>query len=103
MLDRSRMHLGRVMGIQHIPRLVLMIFGFFSRRILLDLGGHGFPVGWSRCLYFMVYDYVQYAWGAAMLAQLYHDVHLMVYREYASLYARVKLLHIWAWEHIAIT
>ncbi|XP_059066112.1 probable leucine-rich repeat receptor-like protein kinase At5g63930 [Cryptomeria japonica] len=94
MLDRSRMHLGRVMGIQWISRLVLVICGFLSGRIIPDLGGHGFPVGWSRGLYFMIHDGVQYAWGAAMLAQLYHDMHLVVYREYASLSAGVTLLHI---------
>ncbi|XP_059070759.1 protein MAIN-LIKE 2-like [Cryptomeria japonica] len=103
MLDRSRMHLGRAMGIRHIPHVVLVICGFFSRRIIPDLKGHGFPVGWRKCLYFMVHDGVQYAWGAAMLAQLYHDMHLVVYREYASLSVGVTLLHIWAWEHIAVT
>lgn len=56
MLDRSRMHLGRAMGIRQIPQLVFMICGFLSVRILPDLGGHGFPLGWSRCVYFMVQD-----------------------------------------------
>lgn len=46
MLDRSRMHLGRVMGIRQIPWLVLVICGFLSGWILSDLGGHGFPLGW---------------------------------------------------------
>ncbi|XP_059066361.1 protein MAIN-LIKE 1-like [Cryptomeria japonica] len=103
MLDRSRMHLGRAMGVRRIPRLVLVICGFQSGRIIPDLGRHGFPLGWSRCLYFMLHDGQQYAWGVTMLAQLYHDMHLVVYREYASLSAGVTLLHIWVWEHIAVT
>ncbi|XP_059065331.1 protein MAIN-LIKE 2-like [Cryptomeria japonica] len=103
MLDRSRMHLGRVMGIWQIPRLVLVICDFLSGWILPDLGGHRFPLGWSRCVYFMVHDGVQYAWGFAMLTQLYHDMHLVTYKEYVSLSAGVTLLHIWAWEHIVVT
>lgn len=51
----------------------------------------------------MLHDGQQYVWGTTMLAQLYHDMHLVVYREYASLSAGVTLLHIWAWEHIAVT
>lgn len=45
MLDRSRMHLCREMGIRHIPHLVLVICEFFSKLIIPDLGGHGFFVG----------------------------------------------------------
>lgn len=56
MLDRSRMHLGQAMGIRQIPRLVLVICGFLSGQVLPDLGGHGFPLGWSGCVYFMVHD-----------------------------------------------
>lgn len=103
MLDKSRMHLGRAMGVWKIPRLVLVIRKFLSGRTIPDLGGHGFPLGWSRCLYFMLHDGQQYAWGLAMLAQLYHDMHLVVYRDYASLSTGVTLLHIWVWEHIAVT
>lgn len=91
------------MGVRQIPRLVLVICGFLSGQIILDLGGHGFPLGWSRCLYFMLHDGQQYAWGSVMLVQLYHDMHLVVYKEYVSLSAGVTLLHIWAWEHIAVT
>lgn len=64
-----------------------MICGFLSGRIIPDLGGHGFR--WTRCVYLMVHDGVQYAWGSVMLAQLYHDMHLVTYREYASLSAGV--------------
>lgn len=38
-----------------------------------------------------------------MLSEFYHDMHLVVYRDYANLSAGVTLLHIWAWEHIAVT
>lgn len=71
-----------------------MFYSFLSGQIILDLGGHGFLVGWSRCFYYMIHDCVEYAWGFVMLAQLYHDMHLVVYREYASLFAGVTLLHI---------
>ncbi|XP_057820172.2 protein MAIN-LIKE 1-like [Cryptomeria japonica] len=103
MLDRSRMHLGQVMAIRQIPRLVLVICGFLNGRILPNLGGHGFPIGWIRCMYFMIHDGVQYAWGSVMLSQLYHNMHLVTYREYVGLSVGVTLLHIWAWEHIAVT
>lgn len=59
-----------------------------------DLGGHGFPIGWSRCVYYMVQECIEYAWGVMMFTQLYHDIHLVVYKEYATLYLGVTLLHI---------
>lgn len=62
-----------------------------------DLGGNGFSIGWSRCVYYMVLDSVEYAWGAVMLAQLHHDMHLVVYKDYGSLSAGFTLLYIWAW------
>lgn len=102
-MDETQMHHGQVIHIKHILCLVLFICGLISGRVLPNLGGHGFPIGWSRCVYYMVHDCMDYAWGAAMLGQLYHDMHLVLYREYQSLSLRVTLLHIWAWEHIAIT
>lgn len=65
--------------------------------------GHGFPIGWSRCIYYMVQNCAEYAWRATMLAQLYHDIHIVVDKEYASLFEGVTLLHIWSWEHILVT
>lgn len=44
MMDGSQMHLGIVMEIQHIPHLVVVIYGFLSGWVKLDLGGHGFPI-----------------------------------------------------------
>lgn len=84
MEDMTHMHLGRAMKIRHIPRLIIVIYIFLSGRLMSDLGGHGFLIGWSWCVYYMVHDCAKYAWGAVMLTQLYHDIHLVVYREYAS-------------------
>lgn len=69
---------------------------------MLDLNGNGFSIGWSRCLYYIMEDGVQYAWGSFILGQLYHDIYMCVYRGYKNLGTRVTLLHVWVFEHIVV-
>lgn len=38
-----------------------------------------------------------------MLAQLYHDLHEVVYRGSSSLSAGAIILQLWIWEHLPIT
>lgn len=73
------MHLGQAMQIRHILRLVLFICGLINGRLMPDLSGHGFVVGWSMCVYYMIEDAQEYAFSAMMLGKLYHDMHLYLY------------------------
>lgn len=43
-----------------------------------------------------------YAWGLVILTSLHHEMHQVVYYQGRSISSGVTLLHIWAYEHIAI-
>ena len=47
-------------------------------------------------------DEVMFAWGTSMLGMLYYYLHHVAYRGGLSISARVTLLQIWAYEHIAM-
>ena len=79
--------------------LVSMIAGY----ICPNRRSRCFPFGWGQTLHSMLEDGTCYAWGVCLLAHLYHDLHDVAYQEGASLLATVTLLHVWTWEHIAIT
>lgn len=46
---------------------------------------------------------MEYTWGVVMLGQLYHDICVFLYQGYKNLGTNVTLLHIWAWDNIAMT
>lgn len=78
--------------------LVGLICGFLCP----DRRSKGLLVGWGSVLEDMVTQRHQFAWGSAILAHLYKDLHEVVYLSYESLSAGVTLLQVWAWEHIPI-
>lgn len=43
-----------------------------------------------------------FAWGPVLLASLYKYLHEYVYLDGRALVAGITLLHVWAWEHIAV-
>lgn len=50
----------------------------------------------------MLFRRTQYAWDPVMLASLYYDMHDFFYCDGRVINTGVTLLHIWAWEHIAV-
>ena len=42
------------------------------------------------------------AWGLAILVNMYHELHEIVYRERQTWACGAILAQIWAWEHMAI-
>lgn len=44
----------------------------------------------------------RFSWGLVLLASMYKDLHEYIYLDDKALRASVKLLHVWAWEHIAV-
>lgn len=44
-----------------IPQLVIFIYGLISGWMIPNLSEHGFLIGWSRFLHYMLEDEVQYA------------------------------------------
>lgn len=51
----------------------------------------------------MIHECAEYSCGVVRISHLYHDTHLVVYRDYASLLVGVPLLHVWEWGHIVVT
>ena len=83
--------------------LPIVLVGMIASYVCLEKRSRDFPVGWGWILCLMMEDGTHYAWGVCLLAHLYHDLHDVAYQDGASLLARVKLLHIWAWKNISIT
>jgi hypothetical protein len=82
-----------------LPAVLARFIGGF---LCPDRRSRGFSYGWGRVLESMVRRSRIYAWGSCLLAHLYRELHLFVYRGSSSLAADVTLLQIWAWEHIAV-
>lgn len=61
--------------------LVALIGGF----LVLDWRGHGFVVGWGRILEDLIGHPHRFDWGYCVLAQLYHELHDVVYNCGATL------------------
>lgn len=64
--------------------------------------GKGFNPGWGLSWEGMIRRDIMYAQGSILLSSLYHDMHEAVYREGKSIRVGVTLLHIWAYENIAV-
>lgn len=79
-----------------------VLAGFIGGFLCPDRRLKGFSVGWGLVLEDMVTQGHRFAWGSAMLAHLYRDLHEGVYLGYGSLSAGVMLLQVWCWEHILI-
>ncbi|XP_059074222.1 protein MAIN-LIKE 2-like isoform X1 [Cryptomeria japonica] len=77
-----------------------VLAGFIGGFLCPDRRSKGFSMGWGLVLEDMVTQGRRFAWGSAMLAHLYRDLHEVVYLGYGSLSAGVTLLQVWCWEHI---
>lgn len=82
-----------------LPSMLTRFIGGF---LCPDHRSKGLAVGWGLILEDMVTRGCRFAWGSAMLAHLYRDLHQVVYLVYSSLSIGVTLLQVWAWEHIPI-
>lgn len=85
-----------------VPPLALYLARLIGERMMPDLSGHGFKMGWANVLYYTMETDMMYYWGYVILGQLYHDIHMYVYRGYTNLRTSVTLLRVCAWEHIVV-
>lgn len=83
-----------------MPPLPSVLAGFIGGFLCPNRSSKGLAIGWGLVLEDMVTQGRRFAWGSAMLAHLYRDLHQVVYLGYSNLSARVTLLQVWAWEHI---
>lgn len=83
--------------------LPVMLARFIGGFLCSDQRSRGFSYGWGHVLESIVRQSTRYAYGSCLLAHLYCELHLFMYRGSSSLAARVTLLQIWALEHIAVT
>lgn len=74
------------------PALVAMLAAFIGGFLGPDHQSKGFAVGWGRMLEWLVTQPQRYAWGSCILADMYHDLHQVVYRGSTSLASGVTLL-----------
>lgn len=77
-----------------------VLAGFIGGFLCPDCRSKGLVVGMGLVLEDMVTQGHRFAWGLAMLANLYKDLHQVVYLGYSSLSVGVTLLQVWVWEHI---
>lgn len=72
------------------PTLVAVLAAFVRGFLGPDHRSKGFVVGWGRMLEWMVTQPQIFAWGSYVLADMYHDLHRIVYM--MSLASGVTLL-----------
>ena len=73
------------------------------RRMVLDHVGHGFPIRWTYVLSTLLQDDgIVYCWALTILAELYDDIHMFMYRTQQTMGLGLTLLMVWSWEHIGV-
>ena len=79
-----------------------LLCSLVAQALVTDRGQKGFPLGWGRLVYDLIARPRRMAWGPAILAEMYHELHEIVYHEGGSWACGAVLAQIWAWEHIAV-
>lgn len=85
-----------------MPTFRLIIVAIIFGLVAPNRQRRGFSPGWGLAWHRMLYKRTLFAWGSVMLASLYHYMHDFIYCDNRTIGIGVTLVHIWAWEHIAM-
>lgn len=74
-------------------RLAVVLGIFLSCYLVPNMGQHGLECGWGHMLQRMLDRPVtRFRWGECMLAQMYHEMHEVVYQSAKTIAAGVLVL-----------
>ena len=82
-----------------LPSLLCLLI---AQALVTDRGQKSFPLGWGRLVFDLIAQPRRMAWGPAILAEMYHELHEIVYHGGGSWACGAVLAQIWAWEHIVV-
>ena len=82
--------------------LPYMLCSLVAQALVTDRGQRCFLLEWGWLVSDLIARPWRMAWGPAILAEMYHKLHEVVYHEGHSWACEAMVAQIWAWEHIAV-
>ena len=82
--------------------LPCLVCSLVAQALVTDRGQRGFLLGWGQLVCALIAWPRRMAWGLAILAKMYHELHEVVYHEGHSWACEAVVAQIWALEHIVV-